>query len=307
MWKYVGKRLCSSMVTIFVLVTITFFLIRCMPGNPFQTENLSPQVLQAMEKEYGLDQPIFSQYLVYLRNFLQGDLGISYRKQGVSVTEVIGRALPITLLLGGLSLAVALIFGILLGILQAVSGKKRVHGICTILEGIGTGIPNFVMALLLLLLFGVQWHLFPTVGITSVRHLVLPVISLSIYPMMNIARYTYGEVRTQLQQEYVTFARMKRFPTSYLIYHHVLRNCIPKILHFIGPMAAFLLTGSFVVESIYTIPGLGREFVNAIGNRDYTMIMGLTVFMGSVVILVQFVLDMICVVIDPRVRASLGE
>jgi len=307
MRNYIGKRILLSILMIFTLITIAFFLTRCMPGNPFQSENVSEKVLQAMEEEYGLDQPVMVQYGTYLYHLLQGDLGVSYKKQGVSVREVILRALPVTLLLGGLSLLAALCLGVLLGIIHASSRIKWKRSIFFFLEGMGTGIPNFVIALLLLLVFGVQMQLLPTVGLTSFRHMILPVLSLSICPMMQIARYTYREVTIQLQQEYVTFAKMKGMSMPYIMRKHILRNCWPGILHFIGPMAAFLLTGSFVVESIYTIPGLGREFVNAIGNRDYTMIMGLTIFMGVMVIMIQFFLDMLCALVDPKVRMSFKE
>ena len=307
MGKYIVKRIGIGFITIFMLLTITFFLTRWMPGNPFQSENISENVLQALEKEYGLDKPLLTQYGTYLCHFLQGNLGYSYKKPGVAVNEVIGRTFPQTMLLGSLAVMTALLCGMGIGFLHAKTSQRWVSRACLILECIGMGIPNFMIALVLLLIFGVQWRLLPTVGLNSPAHFILPVLSLAIYPMATIARYTYRNVSVELKREYVTFARMKGVKTPVILYRHVLRNVFPQILNYLGPTIAFLLTGSFVVESIYTIPGLGREFVNAISNRDYTMIMGLTVFMGVLVIGIQIIIDIINAWLDPRVRLSFEE
>lgn len=307
MRKYILKRILMGFATIFALLSITFLLTRLMPGNPFISENVAETVLQSMKKEYGLDQPFYQQYTTYMRHLLHGDLGVSYKKPGVSVNEVISRAVPQTFMLGGIAFLAAFIGGIGIGILQAVTKKKVLLGFFMAGESIGMGIPNFVVALLLLLLFSVKLHIFPSVGLTTPIHYVLPVISLAVYPMATIARFVSHNVKTELQQEYVSFARMKGMSQMQILCKHILKNALPSVITYVGPMLAFLLTGSFVVESIYTIPGLGREFVNAIANRDYTMIMGLTIFMGVLVIVVQLAMDLLCAILDPRIRISLQE
>ena len=275
-----------------------------MPGSPFQTGNVSGEVLEQMEQEYGLDQPVSVQYVTYMRNLLHGDLGISYMNPGESVTEVIARALPATLSLGILAVIVSLVAGTLLGMLQAFSQKRWVR--TTILFGtiFGAGIPNFVIALLLALVFGVQWKLLPVVGLDSWTSYLLPVLSLAAYPTAVVTRLMCHACRQELQKEYVVLAKVKGLSMRRIAWTHVWKNAWIPVLNYAGPAAAFLLTGSFVVESIFTIPGLGREFVNSIANRDYTLIMGLTIFMGVVVIGVNLAVDLLCAWMDPRIRKS---
>lgn len=304
MIRYTGKRFLISLLSVWMLITVAFFLTRQMPGSPFQTGNVSGEVLEQMEQEYGLDQPVSVQYVTYMRNLLHGDLGISYMNPGESVTEVIARALPATLSLGILAVIVSLVAGTLLGMLQAFSQKRWVR--TTILFGtiFGAGIPNFVIALLLALVFGVQWKLLPVVGLDSWTSYLLPVLSLAAYPTAVVTRLMCHACRQELQKEYVVLAKVKGLSMRRIAWTHVWKNAWIPVLNYAGPAAAFLLTGSFVVESIFTIPGLGREFVNSIANRDYTLIMGLTIFMGVVVIGVNLAVDMLCAWMDPRIRKS---
>jgi len=304
MVRYMGKRILISLLSVWMLITVAFFLTRQMPGSPFQTGNVSGEVLEQMEQEYGLDQPVSAQYVTYMRNLLHGDLGISYMNPGESVTEVIARALPATLSLGILAVIVSLVAGTLLGMLQAFSQKRWVR--TTILFGtiFGAGIPNFVIALLLALVFGVQWKLLPVVGLDSWTSYLLPVLSLAAYPTAVVTRLMCHACRQELQKEYVVLAKVKGLSMRRIAWTHVWKNAWIPVLNYAGPAAAFLLTGSFVVESIFTIPGLGREFVNSIANRDYTLIMGLTIFMGVVVIGVNLAVDLLCAWMDPRIRKS---
>ena len=304
MIRYTGKRFLISLLSVWMLITVAFFLTRQMPGSPFQTGNVSGEVLEQMEQEYGLDRPVSVQYVTYMRNLLHGDLGISYMNPGESVTEVIARALPATLSLGILAVIVSLVAGTLLGMLQAFSQKRWVR--TTILFGtiFGAGIPNFVIALLLALVFGVQWKLLPVVGLDSWTSYLLPVLSLAAYPTAVVTRLMCHACRQELQKEYVALAKVKGLSMRRIAWTHVWKNAWIPVLNYAGPAAAFLLTGSFVVESIFTIPGLGREFVNSIANRDYTLIMGLTIFMGIVVIGVNLAVDLLCAWMDPRVRKS---
>ena len=304
MIRYTGKRFLISLLSVWMLITVAFFLTRQMPGSPFQTGNVSGEVLEQMEQEDGFDQPVSAQYVTYMRNLLHGDLGISYMNPGESVTEVIARALPTTLSLGILAVIVSLVAGTLLGMLQAFSQKRWVR--TTILFGtiFGAGIPNFVIALLLALVFGVQWKLLPVVGLDSWTSYLLPVLSLAAYPTAVVTRLMCHACRQELQKEYVVLAKVKGLSMRRIAWTHVWKNAWIPVLNYAGPAAAFLLTGSFVVESIFTIPGLGREFVNSSANRDYTLIMGLTIFMGVVVIGVNLAVDLLCAWMDPRIRKS---
>ena len=304
MLTYTGKRILTGILSLFILVTVSFFLTRMMPGSPFQSGNVSEEVMQSIEKEYGLDKPVFAQYTTYVGNLVTGDLGVSFKKPGVTVVEVIGRAWPITASIGGLAILVAAVFGTLLGIWQASSDRSAVKGSIFIGTILGTGIPNFVVALLLMLVFGVKLKLLPISGLTSAANYILPVLSLAVYPMSVVARLMQNTFQEEMKKEYVRMAKAKGLKFGQIVVGHILKNAWIPVLNYLGPAAAFLLTGSFVVESIFTIPGLGREFVNSIGNRDYTLILGLTVFMGTMVIGINLLTDLLCAWLDPRIRRS---
>lgn len=304
MIAYTLKRLATGIVSLFVLATVTFFLVRLIPGSPFQNGGVSTQVVEAVEEEYGLKEPLLDQYLTYMGNLVQGDLGVSYQEPDTTVAEIIGRTWPVTASLGLVALLASVFLGTGLGILKAVSKKKAVR------EGIAAGgmllagIPNFAAAILLLLVFSVKLRWFPSAGLLTPAHYVLPMISLMIYPMAVISRLTGNTLASEMGKQYVLFARAKGLGKGRILFTHALKNAWIPVLNYVGPVSAFLLTGSFVVESIFTIPGLGREFVSSITNRDYTLILGLTVFMGTVVILVNLVTDLVCAWMDPRMRRA---
>jgi len=304
MLKYMAKRLLISILSLFVLVTVAFFLTRQMPGSPFQTGNVSGEVLQEIEKEYGLDQSVWAQYRTYLGNLLQGDLGMSYQKPGVSVADVISRAWPQTAAVGILAILSSLVCGTLLGIWQAVSKRKWVRNGILFGTMLGAGLPNFVIALLLALIFGVQLKLLPIAGLNGWQGYILPVISLALYPTSVIARMMQNAFWQERKKDYVLLAKAKGLKPARIAFTHILKNAWIPVLNYAGPTAAFLITGSFAVESIFTIPGLGREFVTSIANRDYTLIMGLTIFMGAVVIGINFLVDLACAWLDPRIRKN---
>lgn len=304
MGRYMLKRILVGFLALFVLVTASFFLTRIMPGSPFQSGNVSEQVLSALEEEYGLDKPPAVQYVVYLGNLLHGDFGMSYKKPGVSVAAVIGRAWPVTAALGMLAILLAAVLGTAAGIWQATTEKRVVKGGIFLGTMLGTGIPNFAIALLLALLFGVKLKLLPITGISGVANYVLPVVSLALYPASIITRMIQNTLRDEIRRDYVALARAKGLGRRRILLTHVLKNAWLPVLNYIGPAAAFLLTGSFVVESIYTIPGLGREFVTSIANRDYTLILGLTTFMGAVVIGINIITDVLGAWLDPRIRRT---
>ena len=304
MLKYTCKRILIGVLSLFVLVTAAFFLTRMMPGSPFQTGNVSESVLESMEEEYGLDEPVSKQYVTYLANLMHGSLGVSFKKPGVTVGEVIRRAWPATAALGALAILLAAVVGTALGIWQASSKKQAVKGSIFFGTMLGTGIPNFVIALLLMLCFGVKLKLLPIAGLTEARNYILPVISLAVYPAAVITRLMQNTFREEMGQDYVILAKAKGLKWRRTAITHILKNAWIPVLNYIGPAAAFLMTGSFVVESVFTIPGLGREFVNSIANRDYTLILGLTIFMGVTVIGINLLTDLLCAWLDPRVRRA---
>lgn len=304
MTAYFIKRIGIGLVSLFMLATVVFFLTRLMPGSPFQTGNVSENVVEAVEEEYGLDRPVLEQYAGYMLGLLKGDLGISYREQGVAVADVLKRAAPMTAWLGVLSVLTAALLGTAAGSLSAISRSRAVRGAVSAGTLLGMGIPNFAAALLLLLVFGVKLKWFPVTGLYTPLHYVLPVISLSVYPACVVTKLVNRSVKEELGREYVLLARAKGLPFRKIFFRHVLKNAWIPALNYIGPMAAFLMTGSFVVESVFNIPGLGREFVSSITNRDYTMIMGLTIFMGSVVIIITLLTDLLCGCLDARVRRA---
>ena len=307
MLRYTLKRILTGILALFVLVCVTFFLVRLMPGSPFQNGSVSEQVVEAVEREYGLDRPLGEQFLTYLGNLLRGDLGISYEDPGTKVTEIIGRTWGITASLGVPALIAAILAGTAFGIVRAVSKNRGVREVISAAGMILAGIPGFAAAILLLLIFSVQLKWFPASGLLSPAHYVLPVSSLAIYPAAVIMRLTGNALETEMEKDYVLFDRAKGLGRRQIIFTHALKNAWRPVLNYIGPASAYLLTGSFVVESIFTIPGIGREFVNSITNRDYTLIMGLTIFMGAVDIAVNLITDLLGAWLDPAVRRSYQE
>ena len=307
MARYTCRRILTGILSLFVLITVTFFLVRIIPGSPFQRGGVSESVVEAIEQEYGLNEPLFTQYISYIGGVLHGDLGISYQDPAVRVTEVIARASPVTASVGAAALIVSLILGTGLGILSAVSGRRSVKQVISAGGMIAAGIPGFAAAILLMLVFSVKLKLLPASGLLSPVHYILPVAALSLYPAAMVSRLVSSTLETELTKDYVLFARAKGLGRRQVIFTHALKNAYLPVINYIGPASASLLTGSFVVESIFTIPGLGREFVGSITNRDYTLILGLTVFMGAVVIFVNLITDLLCAWLDPKTRRAYRE
>ena len=307
MARYTCRRILTGFLSLFVLITVTFFLVRIIPGSPFQRGGVSESVVEAIEQEYGLNEPLFTQYISYIGGVLHGDLGISYQDPAVRVTEVIARAWPVTASVGAAALIVSLILGTGLGILSAVSGRRSVKQVISAGGMIAAGIPGFAAAILLMLVFSVKLKLLPASGLLSPVHYILPVAALSLYPSAMVSRLVSSTLETELTKDYVLFARAKGLGRRQVIFTHALKNAYLPVINYIGPASASLLTGSFVVESIFTIPGLGREFVGSITNRDYTLILGLTVFMGAVVIFVNLITDLLCAWLDPKTRRAYRE
>lgn len=303
MVRYIIKRLFIGVVTIWALITITFFLIRIMPGSPFEADNLSQSAIEQLESTYGLDEPMWKQYILYMENLMHGDLGISYKKN-VSVNTLIARGFPYTLSIGLLSIAVSAFIGILMGIWMATSKRLAVKNTLLGIATLGVSIPGFVTAILLMMIFGVWWPVLPIVGLGSPANYILPVTAQSFGQIASIARLTKSTYSEAIQMDYVTMARAKGLSNLYITVRHVLKNALIPVVTYFGPAIAFLITGSFVVESIFSIPGIGREFTNAITNRDYTVVLGFSVFIGVIITVANLAVDIICSLIDPRIKLT---
>lgn len=303
MVRYIIKRLFIGVVTIWALITITFFLIRIMPGSPFEADNLSQSAIEQLESTYGLDEPMWKQYILYMENLMHGDLCISYKKN-VSVNTLIARGFPYTLSIGLLSIAVSAFIGILMGIWMATSKRLAVKNTLLVIATLGVSIPGFVTAILLMMIFGVWWPVLPIVGLGSPANYILPVAAQSFGQIASIARLTKSTYSEAIQMDYVTMARAKGLSNLYITARHVLKNALIPVVTYFGPAIAFLITGSFVVESIFSIPGIGREFTNAITNRDYTVVLGFSVFIGVIITVANLAVDIICSLIDPRIKLT---
>ena len=305
MIKYILKRLGLGLLTLFILIVITFTLTKVMPGSPLQSKNISGDVLAKMEAQYGLDKPVVTQLFIYIKNMLHGDLGTSYKKTGTSVTSIIKQSMFPTMKLGLVTTVLVLVVGIFAGIMMAKSKSPVAKGAWLTGLTLGVSIPNFLVALLLMILFGVIFKALPIIGLSTPLHYILPALAQGLWPISAVARLTQSSYEEVIRQDYITMAKAKGISKSTILFRHVLKNAMLPVNTYIGPMVAFLLTGSVTIEKIFTIPGLGREFTNAIMNHDYTVVMGITIFMGALIIMCNLIADLLCAVIDPRTRKSL--
>ncbi len=305
MIKYIIKRLLLGILTLFVLVVITFSMTKLMPGSPLQSKNVSGELLEKIEAQYGLDKPVVQQFFIYCGNLLKGDLGTSYKKLGTNVTDIIKQSMVPTLRLGLVTALLVLVVGIFAGIMMAKSKTNVGKGFWLTGITLGVSIPNFLVALLLMIFFGVLLHAFPIIGLSSPKHFILPAIAQGLYPISAVARLTQSSYEEVIRQDYITMAKAKGISKSTILFRHVLKNAMLPVITYMGPMVAFLLTGSVTIEKIFSIPGLGREFTNAIMNHDYTVVMGITIFMGAVIIFCNLLADLLCAIVDPRTRKSM--
>jgi len=301
--KYLAKRIVIGAITLLLLMTITFFLMRIMPGSPFASEQpMPPQVFAAFERRYNLDAPLIEQYFCYMKNALRGDLGESFKRVGISVNSMIKSGAPISIRLGGVAFAISMVVGITFGIISALSKSKIVGGAVQVVSTLGISLPSFLVALMLMIVFGVRIRLFPIVGLTSPRHYVLPAVSLSMYPIAYISKLVRSSLSEVMRQDYIRMAKAKGLSKGKVVLRHALKNAMLPVVTYTGPLIAFLMTGSFVIETIFTVPGIGAEFVKSITNRDYSVIMGMTVYLGSLVVVCNILCDFMCALIDPRVK-----
>lgn len=303
MFKYIVKRVVLAAVTIWAVATITFFLMNMVPGGPFLSEKaISPQAQAALEEKYGLDKPLSEQYVTYISGVARGDFGDSLKQRGRTVGSIIQTKFPVSARLGGLAVLVALCLGIPMGCLAAVHRGKFLDNAISVFATCGIAVPSFVICTLLMYFLGVKFELLPILGLTSWKHYIMPIISLSFYPTAYIMRLMRSSMLDVLGQDYMRTAKAKGLSQGVALFKHALRNAILPVVTYVGPMLAYTLTGSFVVEKIFTIPGLGKEFIGSITNRDYPLIMGTTIFLATLLIVLNVFVDVVYKLVDPRIK-----
>lgn len=300
MGKYLMKRVCLALVSVFIVSAIAFFAMNIIPGGPFNSEKAtSPAVIAELERRYNLDKPIPEQFVLYMKNLLQGDWGVSLTT-GRDIWTDIWSKFQVSAKLGGISAVVAVIVGVILGSIAALTRNKLPDRLIVFFTTLGTAMPSFVLATLLLLVFCLKLAWVP-VWSSGNSNYVLPIIALSIYPMAYITRLTKTSMLDALNQDYIRTAKAKGVATWKVIFKHALRNALIPVVTYVGPMVAYILTGSMVVESIFTIGGLGSSFVTSITNRDYTTIMATTIFLATLMVIANLLTDIAYKMIDPRI------
>ncbi len=304
MTKYILKRLLISFITIWVLITVTFFLVRLVPGDPFSSDKLTPEIKANMMKYYGLDQPLYKQYVNYLGHLVQGDLGNSLRYKARTVNEVIANNFPVSADLGLRALLFATIAGVALGIVAALNHDKGWDRFSIFIAVIGISVPNFIIAGLIQWLFGVKLHWLPVATYKTFAHTIMPAFSLGLGTLASLARYMRTSMLEVVGQDYIKTAKAKGLSPVQVTVRHQIRNALLPIVTILGPTVAGVLTGGFVVESVFAIPGLGQYFVRSMQNLDYPMVMGTTIFYGAFLILMNLIVDIVYGLIDPRIRVD---
>jgi len=308
MLAYVLKRIALAAVTLLFVVCLTYLLMNTVPGGPFLGEKaVSERVLQELEAKYGLDKPLPTQIFRYVTSLLKGDMGVSLKMQkNRPVTTIIGEMFPVSARIGGGAILWAVIAGISLGCAAAWWRGKWQDNVLQVVTTLGIAFPSFVTATALLILFaGGVWKIFPASGLShGLSSYVLPCFTLGLAPMCSIARYTRSSMLEVLGKPYIKTARAYGQSVPQIVFKHALRNALIPVVTYMGPMIAGVLTGGFVVESVFNIPGLGRYFVQSISNRDYPLIMGTTIFLAALVVLLTFIVDVVYKVIDPRIQVG---
>lgn len=303
---YIIKRIFNAFIVLWIVITITFFLMHAIPGGPFTAEkSLPPYVLHSIEERYKLNDPLYKQYGDYLCNLVQGDLGPSFKYPGRSVNDIIKDGFPVSFKLGIEAILIAIIIGIPAGILVGVKKDKWQDRAVNFFTTLGVAVPSFVVAALLIYVLSTKLHLLPAAMWNGWRYEIMPALALSGMPMSFIARLTRSSMLDILSQDYIKTARAKGLSWSKVLIKHALPNSLIPVVTYLGPMTASILTGSFVIETIFAIPGLGQYFVTSIYNRDYTVILGVTIFYSVIVIVLNMVVDLLYPLLDPRIK--IGE
>jgi oligopeptide transport system permease protein len=305
MWRYSLRRLAGAIPTLFIVMTVAFFMMRLAPGGPFDRDRmLTPEVEANIRKAYNLDEPLVVQYGIYLSKLVRGDLGPSFKYQDYTVVELIGNGFPVSFRIGITAIMLALILGGAFGILAALRQNSLLDHAVMAVAMIGITVPNFVMAPLMALIIGVWLRLLPAGGYGggSLRNLILPTIALALPQVAYVARLTRASMIEVLRSNYIRTARAKGLPARLVVGRHALRAAFLPVVSYLGPAIAGIITGSVVIETIFGIPGIGRYFVQGALNRDYTLVMGVVIFYGSLIIVMNLLVDLAYGLLDPKIR-----
>lgn len=300
---YIIKRIAMAILTVWIVITVTFFVMRAVPGGPFLSEKaISETAQKALEAKYGLDKPLYVQYFTYLKDIVtKFDFGPSIKLRGRMVIDVIMDGMKTSAKLGLIAAGVALVSGIVLGAVAALRRNKLIDKVIMVITTAFVSMPSFIMGALLLIVFAIQLAVVPANGETA-RGLILPVVTLALYPMAYITRLTRSSMLDVLGQDYIRTARAKGVAPAKIIFGHALKNSLIPVITYFGPMLAYIVTGSLVVEQIFAVPGIGRAFVSSITGRDYPMIMGTTIVLAILIVVMNLVSDILYKVVDPRIN-----
>ena len=299
---YVLKRIALAVLTVWIVITITFFVSRAVPGGPFASEKaITPAAQAALEAKYGLDKPLMEQYFTYLKDIVfRFDFGPSLKNRGRDVMDIMVDGMKTSVKLGVSAAAIALCAGVVLGAVAALRRNKLIDRIVMVFTTASISMPSFIMGTLLLILFALKWRILPANG-NADGGLILPIITLSLSPMANITRLTRSSMLDVLGQDYIRTAKAKGVSGGKIIFGHALKNALIPVITYFGPMLAYIVTGSLVVEQIFAVPGIGRAFVSSITDRDYPMIMGTTIVLAALIVIMNMVSDILYKVVDPRI------
>lgn len=307
MLRFVLKRVVATLLALFVIVTITFSIMHTIPGGPFDSEKKVNQVIMDnLNKKFHLNDPLPKQYVDYWKNLIQGDFGPSFRYESQTVNDIIKDGFPVSATLGAIAVSFALLMGLILGIIASLKQSHWQDYTAMIFATIGISVPAFVMAPLLMYFLGVKFKILPVAMWGSWKQVIMPAFALSLLPMATIARFTRASMLDVLNQDYIKTAKSKGLNQRVIVYRHAMRNALMPVVTYLGPMVAGVFTGSFVVEQIFAIPGLGKWFVASIGNRDYTVILGVTIFYSLFLLIMNLIVDILYAVIDPRIKLASG-
>ena len=304
MAKYILKRIVISLATLLVLITAVFFLVRLMPGDPFASEKMPPDVKANLEAYYGLDKPLIVQYFTYMGQLLKGNMGYSMVYSNKTVNDIVASTFPYSADLGIRALCFAVCFGIILGIIAALRRGKPLDYGCILIAIIGTSVPDFIMGSLLQYYFGVQWKILPVAQYTTWKHTILPAIAVGFYSLASISRYMRTSMLEVISQDYIKTAKSKGISSFRITWKHQIRNAIMPVVTMMGPLVASVLTGTFVIEAMYVVPGMGKYYVESISTYDYTIVLGITVFYGAFLVICNTIVDILYGFIDPRIKLA---
>ena len=308
MIKYIGKRLLFMLLSLWLIITATFFLMRLAPGNPFTSEKkLPPEIEANLNTFYGLDQPWYVQYWDYLVKIARWDFGPSFKYKSQTVNDLINSGFPVSLTLGAEAILIALSIGVLLGVIASLNHNKWPDYSAMVIAVFGISMPSFILATLLQYFLAIKMGVFPVALWESPMHTVLPALALAASPMANIARLTRSSMLEVMANDYIKTARSKGLSKGVITIKHAIRNALLPVVSYLGPLSAGIITGSFVIEKIFGIPGLGMHFVTSIQNRDYTVIMGITTFYSIILLVCILLVDIAYGLIDPRIKLAGGK